>query len=427
MTRNLISAQRLSFRYPDYPGLTPAPLFQGLDLELEEGEIGWVLGAPEAGKTTLGQVLAGLVPRFTGGELSGAVRLNGAALQAQRACDLLRVVGLVFQNSEDQILTTRCDTEVAFALESLGMPRPEMQSRVRQALEWMDLAAYERVNPERLSGGEKKRLLLACLHALDPAVWMLDEVFEELDEGTRRRLVDFLQARGKTALIFTSKWIDLFRGIGDRHYLLAGGALRAEGARMSSSFTRRLREEGLVLSAAGERGGGVPHGAARGPGPAENVLEARGLRFRYPGAGGFRLEVDGFEVRRGEIVALTGRNGSGKSTLARLLCGLLEPEGGRSGCAATGGCRPPGGPSCGCTPATCSRTRISRSSSPPSARSWPTGRSGRGCRRRRCAGGWRKPSSGSTCRRRRSRPPCSATAPASACRPPPAPCWAALS
>ena len=58
------------------------------------------------------------------------------------------------------------------------------------------------------------------------------------------------------------------------------------------------------------------------------MLEARGLRFRYPGAGDFHLEVEGLEIRRGEIVALTGRNGSGKSTLARLLCGLLEPEAG---------------------------------------------------------------------------------------------------
>ncbi len=333
MSRNLISVRQLSFRYPDYPGLTPEPLFQGLDLELDEGEIGWVLGAPETGKTTLGQVLAGLVPRFTGGELGGSVRLRGSALQSFRPCDLLQVIGLVFQNSEDQILTTRCDTEVAFALESLSMPRPEMASRVRQALEWMDLAAYERVGPERLSGGEKKRLLLACLHALDPAVWVLDEVFEELDEQTRRKLLDFLRERGKTALIFASKWIDLFRGFGDRHYLLSGGALRADGARLSPAFTRRLKQEGLVLGAVpigagapGSPGGGrgVSHSAAA----AETILEVRDLRFRYPGDGAFRLQVDGLYVRRGEIVALTGRNGSGKSTLARLLCGLLAPEGG---------------------------------------------------------------------------------------------------
>ncbi len=320
MSTNAISVQQLYFSYPAYPGIPAKYLFEGLDLALDEGQTGWVLGLPQSGKTSLGLMLTGLVPRFTGGALSGSIRLRGTSLQAHRPYELLQEIGMVFQNAEEQILTTRCDTEVAFALESLGMPGPEMRSRVRLALEWMEMAGYERTDPGRLSGGEKKRLLLACLHALDPAIWVLDEVFEELDEDTRRRLVDFLCARRKTVLIFASKWIDLFRDLGGRYFHLSRGGVRASVSRLSQKFLRGLEEEGLVLGAAADN----PPPLSSAPG--ETILQARGLRFRYPGEGTFDLRIDELEVRRGEILALTGRNGSGKSTLARLLCGLLPAE-----------------------------------------------------------------------------------------------------
>lgn len=310
--KSAVEVRGLGFRYPDYPNLPAAPLFQDLRLELASGEIGLVLGGPDAGKSTLCRILAGLVPRFSGGALRGTVRVAGRFVADARPFERIRDVGLVFQNPAEQLFTARCDAEAAFALESLGLPPAEIQRRVRDALRDQSLPAFR--DPQTLSGGEKKKLALACLEAARPAVWLLDETFEELDTGSRLRLLEGLRASGRTALITSAKWYELFAGRVDRVFILSGGRLREtrpDGAR----FHELLRREAFELGARVTR-----------PRPArETLLEAESLRFVYPGAGGFRLEVPRLSIPRGGTLALVGDNGSGKSTLARILCGLLEP------------------------------------------------------------------------------------------------------
>ncbi len=309
---NALEVRGLSFRYPDYPNLPAAALFRDLDLELAGGEIGLVLGGPDAGKSTLCRVLAGLVPRFSGGTLAGCVRVAGRSMPDTRPFERIRDVGLVFQNPAEQLFTGRCDTEVAFALESLGMPPARIERRVRAALRAQALPSSR--DPQTLSGGEKKKLAVACLQAVDPALWLLDETFEELDSGTRLRLLEGLRAPGRTALITSAKWYEFFAGRVDRVFILSGGRLR-EVHPGTDGFPALLRKEGFTLGAQGRR--------SRQPG--DPVLEAENLRFAYPGEGSFRLEVERLGIPRGGTLAVVGDNGSGKSTLARILCGLLPP------------------------------------------------------------------------------------------------------
>lgn len=317
MSREGISVEGLSFSYPEYPGLPARPLLSGLDLRLEAGEIGVLLGASGVGKTTLARVLGGLAPRFTGGTLEGEVRAAGADIGRSMPYDLVDRVGLVFQHPDEQIVGTRCDAEVAFALESLGIERPEMERRVRDALALFGLADFASRNPATLSGGEKKRLLLACLEAAGPPVWVLDEAFEELDPAWRRMSLEHLCAAGKTALVLDSRWSAAFRTRVDRHAVLAAGALRGMSRTQEApAFQAAMQSAGLVPPAGRIPG---PAAAARGP-----YVRVRGLSFAFQG-GSFSLEVDDLEIDRGSVTALVGPNGSGKSTLARLLCGLLEP------------------------------------------------------------------------------------------------------
>jgi energy-coupling factor transporter ATP-binding protein EcfA2 len=313
--KSALEVRGLRFRYPDYPNLPSAELFRDLDLELAAGEIGLLLGWPDAGKSTLCRILAGLVPRFSGGTLGGRVRVAGRSVQESRPFERIREVGLVFQNPAEQLFTGRCDTEVAFALESLGTPTARIERLVREALDGQALPALR--DPQTLSGGEKKKLAVACLQAADPALWLLDETFEELDSRTRLRLLEGLRAPGRTALITSAKWYEFFAGRVDRVFLLSGGRLR--GVRPDAQSLRALlRKEGFTLGARARR--------PRPPG--DPVLEAQNLRFAYPGEGGFRLEVAHLAVPRGGTLAVVGDNGSGKSTLARILCGLLSPAAG---------------------------------------------------------------------------------------------------
>jgi energy-coupling factor transporter ATP-binding protein EcfA2 len=308
-----LEVRGLTFRYPDYPNLPAEWLFRGLDLELAEGEIGLLLGQPDSGKSTLCRILAGLVPRFSGGTLDGRVGVAGRSTLESSPFERIQDIGLVFQNPAEQLFTARCDTEAAFALESLGIPAAQIERRVRHALRGLGIAG--RRDPQTLSGGEKKKLALACLQAARPAVWVLDETFEELDADTKLRLLERLRAAGSTVLITSAKWYELFRGRVDRCFLLSAGRLR-EVQPGTAAFRDLLRKKGFQIGAR----------RSRARAPAVPLLEAEDLRFAYPGDGGFRLSIPHLVIPRGGTLAVVGDNGSGKSTLAKILCGLLAPD-----------------------------------------------------------------------------------------------------
>ena len=320
-----LTVTNLSFKYPDYPGLSSPRVFRGASLSVNKGEAAVVFGRPDAGKTTLSRILSGLIPRFTGGVLDGVVRVCGKDLGRFKPYDLMKQIGMVFQNSDEQLFTTRCDTEIAFGLESLGFARSEMVERVEAALSGLGLSDFRSRNPGTLSGGEKKRLLLGCLAAVNPEVWILDEVFEELDPESREMLYGFAMEKGRAVIVLASKWLSVYQSHPASFYTIDDGLI------CQLTDLSRLERDGYRLSA----GSHVQRAPCRAsvaatsaPGP---ILRVRNLEFAYEGQRGFSLSVGQLDIRRGEILSIVGRNGSGKSTLAKLLCGLLTPRSGEIG------------------------------------------------------------------------------------------------
>jgi len=329
----VLSIQGLSFRYPPRPGGAAgsgALVLDGLALEIPAAATAVLLGRADAGKTTLARIVAGLVPRFTGGGIAGSVKVRGRDVRPVAPYDLVETIGLVAQDSEEQLITTRCDTEAAFALESLGLSRAEMRRRVEESLEKVGLGGFAQRNPSTLSGGEKKRLLVACLLAVRPDLWILDEALGELDFEWKTRVLDIASGASATVLLLESRWSPLAEKRGTSFFLVDGGRVRAAAA------DARDASMGAALLAAGIRTAQRPAPASL---PVDGCLRASGLRFSFPGAPGFGLLVEHLELRFGEICALVGRNGSGKSTLARILCGLLHPQEGTVGFGGPGGGR----------------------------------------------------------------------------------------
>ena len=298
-----------------------------------------LLARPDQGKTTLCRVLAGLIPRFSGGEIKGQVCLGPIKPLDQEPYELIDQVGLVFQHPGEQLLTSRCDAEVAFPLESMGLARSEIQQRVTRSLQSMDLERYRYQSPKVLSGGERKKLLIACLLAVDPRLWLLDETLEELDRGTKRQLLELLKDRRRSTLILSAKWHDIFRKYADLVYLMEEGQVRPVREKPGTrDFHRLLLKRGFVLPGEGSVPD-QPPSPARAPTTQESktdagiLLEARDLFFRYEQgreepASPFTLSIDRLHIATGKVLAIVGDNGSGKSTLGRLLCGLLAPGGG---------------------------------------------------------------------------------------------------
>ena len=216
----MITCRNLQFAYP--PVLTDGPVipvFAGLDLAVSPGECLGVIGPNGAGKTTLLLILAGLAPRFTGGTLSGDVKVAGR-------------VGMVFQETEGQLFNPTVETEIAWGLENLALPPQEITERVEWALNAVDMAACRDRPPGMLSGGQQKRVALAAALAMRPDILLLDEPSGGLDpEGRAEILAALAQLKGvyPVTIVMAENDADVVAEFADRIIVLHDGKLAREG------------------------------------------------------------------------------------------------------------------------------------------------------------------------------------------------------
>jgi energy-coupling factor transporter ATP-binding protein EcfA2 len=157
-------------------------------------------------------------------------------------------VGMLFQNPENGLVAPFVEDDVAFGLENLGVPREEMRERVREAIRAVGLEGYERREPHTLSGGEKQRVALAGLLALDPEVLLLDEPTSMLDAAGRAEVLGRLEAlRGARTVLHVTHHLDELLGA-DRVLVLDAGELVADvSPQRMVSDAGLLREHRLAL------------------------------------------------------------------------------------------------------------------------------------------------------------------------------------
>ncbi len=213
-----ISCEGLTYSYPG--GTEPA--LSSVSFEVRTGEYVGVVGPNGGGKSTLLRLLNGLLAAD-----SGTVRIAGHD-PATEPFEVRRRVGMLFQNPENGLVAPFVEDDVAFGLENLGVPREEMRVRVREAIRSVGLVGYERREPHTLSGGEKQRVALAGLLALEPEILLLDEPTSMLDAAGRREVLDRTQGLrgGKTILHVTHHLEELLDA--DRVLVMNGGGLVAD-------------------------------------------------------------------------------------------------------------------------------------------------------------------------------------------------------
>ncbi|MEW6749539.1 MAG: energy-coupling factor transporter ATPase [Candidatus Latescibacterota bacterium] len=354
-----------------YGASTPA--LRAVQLEVRPGERVAVVGANGSGKTTLARCLNGLVvPQ------QGEVRVDGfCTASAGDLFEVRRRVGMVFQNPDDQLVSTTVETEIAFGLENLAVPRPEMQHRVDEVLSAFHLEGYRRHPPHRLSGGEKQRVAIAAAVAMRPVFLVLDEPTSLLDPQSRGQVGELLRSLGDeygiATILITQVPEEAARC--ERVLVMDHGALVLDAAPevvfadperlealglavpFSCALLRALRRADLRLDgclppcpdldclartvsrawvrppappgappapAPHEPSGGVANGHAKVEAEGVEHVYDRGLPTRQVALRGADLRVP-----PGAIVALIGPSGSGKTTLAQHLNGLLRPDRGR--------------------------------------------------------------------------------------------------
>ncbi|NVN92239.1 MAG: ABC transporter ATP-binding protein [Desulfuromonadales bacterium] len=218
MNSSIVSVEQLCYRHPD-----GTEALRGVSFSIRQGEAVAIIGANGAGKSTLLLHLNGcLLP------LSGSVRIGDHTVCRETLPQIRRTVGMTFQNSDDQLFMPTVSEDVAFGPNNMGFPPQEVDIRVEAALSAVDALHLRKRPPYRLSGGEKRRVAIATVIAMEPDIIVLDEPTTGLDSFGRRKLIHILKNIHHTRIIATHD-LNLVLELCGRVILLHEGGIAADG------------------------------------------------------------------------------------------------------------------------------------------------------------------------------------------------------
>lgn len=341
---------------------TPTPADVSFDVAV--GEVVLLLGPSGSGKSTLTLALDGLIPHAVPATVTGRIEVAGRDTASASVAELSTHVGMVFQDPDAQLVTGTLLDEVAFGPENLRMPVQDVLARAERALRRVGLWERRGENPDRLSGGGRQRLAIACALAMGSPLLVLDEPTANLDPQGIDEVYAALKelvSDGAHAIVLVEHDLDAAVGFVDRVVVLdQAGRLVADGPvdavlrdraeelhalgvwlPTSTLAGLRLRRAGYVLDplpltpdelrAALEDApapASVPVGrviarkAARMP-DERPVIAVRALTLRR-GRDTVLRDID-LDVARGEFIAVVGGNGAGKTTLVQAIAGVIVP------------------------------------------------------------------------------------------------------
>ena len=196
----MIKGSRLGFSY--FWDGESIPVFEQANIELKDGEWTAILGRNGCGKSTLVRLMNGLLPLQNGNLSVNGINAGNPA----NKWELCKICGMVFQNPDNQFVSSVLEEDIAFGLENAQVPEREVTSKVKAALELVGLEGYEKRSPSSLSGGQKQRAALAGVLALNPEILIFDEATSMLDpKGRREVLAEMKKLRdcGKTVVMIT--------------------------------------------------------------------------------------------------------------------------------------------------------------------------------------------------------------------------------
>lgn len=339
----MISLRSVTVRYAG----AAVPALHDVTVEVAEGELILVVGPTGSGKSTLLGAINALVPHFTGGTLSGTVHIDGRSTADHRPRELADVVATVRQSPAASFVTDVVEDELAFGMETLGVPPAAMRRRVEETLDLLGLAALRRAPVRQLSGGEQQRVAIGAALAAGARVLVLDEPTSALDpvaaedvlstvsrlvhdlgmtvvlaehrlervvhhadgivllqDGTATEVLDPAAAMARSAIV--PPVIELGRALGWEPLPLSVRAARRQAVPLRPALATYRPPDGLTASAGEPTARLTGVDVVRGPVTALH-------------------EID-LVLRPGTVTAIMGRNGSGKSTLLHTLAGQLRPR-----------------------------------------------------------------------------------------------------
>lgn len=333
MPNSPLVVENLSFKYRTRPELA----IENISFELKQGELLLIAGSSGCGKTTLARCINGLVPRSYRGERNGKVLLYGKDVTEMKIPEMAQVVGTLLQDPERQIVASNVYNEIAFGPENLGLPREAIVLRVEQVMNRLNIEYLRDRETFNLSGGEKQKVALAGLLAMNPSVLLLDEPLASLDPASAHEALEVFRSladEGKTIILIEHRVEDALQTRPDRLLYMEGGRINYLGpiqdlpakidhreVKLPAEWVvRRVKATNAVIENA------LSHKVEeRG----EALVVFEDVDFRYNDESPLILQGVNLKIHRGDLIALLGPNGAGKSTLVKHAIGLLKPTRGR--------------------------------------------------------------------------------------------------
>ena len=336
--------ENLSFQYRT----RPEPAIENISFELKRGELLLIAGSSGCGKTTLARCINGLIPRSYRGRRDGKVLLQGKDVAQMQIADVSQVVGTLLQDPERQIVASNVYNEIAFGPENLGVPREEILARVEGALKRLKIEYLRERETFNLSGGEKQKVALAGLLAMNASILLLDEPLASLDPASAYEALEVFRSladEGKTIVLIEHRVEDAIFAKPDRLLYMEAGRVKYLGSiddlpteidhrevKLPAEWVvKRVRQMGEKIEKT-ESPQSAESDALSGEAVSkrgEPLVVFENVDFRYSDETPLILQNVNLQIHRGDLVGILGPNGAGKSTLVKHAIGLLKPTSGR--------------------------------------------------------------------------------------------------
>jgi len=205
-----------------------------INLKIDENKFILLAGPTGSGKTTLIRCMNGLIPQFYPGFYRGYVKVLGKDTAEAPIADLSTEVGIVFQNPENQLISMSVEHEIAFGMENLGIPREEMEKRIKEVIKITEIEHLLDKAPFELSGGEQQRVAIASILVLEPKILVLDEPTALLDPNMADKIIKLLkkiQTEKNMTIIISEHRMDLVVPFANEIILLDNAKILEHGKR----------------------------------------------------------------------------------------------------------------------------------------------------------------------------------------------------
>ena len=321
--------KNLTFRY----ARRSEPAIQDVSFSLLPGQVMLIAGSSGCGKTTLMRCINGLIPHTYQGEMTGDIRLFGKSVLEMEMADVSQTVGTLLQDPERQILGSYVLNEVAFGLESLALPREEIIERAEKVMQRLGILHLRDRETFSTSGGEKQKIALAGVLAMEPRILLLDEPLASLDPASAHEALQVfrhLADEGIAVLLVEHRVEDVLAINPEIVLYMEDGKVAyygdTQGLIEAVDYKRIKLPARMVMERA--RKDPVPEfvlAVEQAGTESDALVRFDGVYFRYREEGPDILKGIDFNIHPGDVIAILGHNGSGKTTLVKHALGLLKP------------------------------------------------------------------------------------------------------